>query len=1385
MADEFTAWLSTNYNLQVESQEIQFGLLSGLEWNDVLLLSQDADTLVYIEQLKVKPTNFSFTTYQKVYLQGLHLNMTYQDSIQNAELYKLVQSFSGEPSNGESNFAIQKLWLNDAKILYGEPSDVMQFRNIDFYAKDMSFGEKLAMEIQNCSWSVVNGQDHEFSASLFSSDEMQYLNAVRWKSEDAYLSFSLTKDLKSDFTHLKELQLQIDQGAFAGIYNAFPDSLSLNLSTDIELQGTNVKTNDFRFSSNFGSTINADIAIENVFELDRWNYDFQAAQFRIDKKEWLWIEPLFNKSYLFAVLGSIEASGNLKGSLDQVNLSMNLDSEQGAIEAEVSVDISDSLNQPAYEGNIDLKSFNLNAFSGTNNLGEIDARLNVKGEGFDLESFNTKLAGSVASLHWNGYDYENIELNGRLKPNHFSGELAITDSHLEMDFSGDIDFSGEKPKMDFVADIIETDLVALQLDEKHQTAILSTLIEMNLTGNNWGNIEGDLDVLFTTLETEDHYYHFDDLSFSSIRSNRGDSLLIRSAFAEIDVVGQMNIPQIFNSVNAYLKPHFPLLESSPQYPQDFTFDAVLYNTKAITELFVPQMHIGDGTLLTGSFNNNGLGLQMSATSPVFKYANLSLEDLSLSTQSDEDNWSLSLKTSEILSDERSKLEYLEIDQIGSYGDWRFALAWAGSDSSKFDGIVKGDYKVGAHNLNMAFEESQFYFADTLWTLSSSSSLAYLNDRWTSAISFETDEQRLDISHKNANYDLHFHNFATLNFYPWMKDAFTFLDGKMNGNLQWNDRDKLSTSLSIDSTMLNDYYFGDMTIDVLYDKKSEAQSVQGAVHALGEQNINFSGLYLTKLDSNNFNLDIDVNHLDLAHIEMYVDDVFDEFSGGLSGDFNFYGELSDLAFEAAFDVDQMNISVPSLNSRMESKNVSKMYLTHEYIDFEGLLFDDGYGGEALLSGELFHDYFTDFSLGLTIDVDSFLCLNTDAYFDEAYYGKGVATGDVSFLGPFDAIEIAVNAKAEKGTDIYIPLDDDENLDELNFVHFVERNNAVVDSVWSVAELTSSESGLAIDLNLEFNQDATINLIFDEALGDKIHARGNGFINVGVSEADDIYMFGEYILEEGDYLFTLQNFANKKFEIENGASISWDGNPYQADMNLNALYKLNTNISPLSPEYNRNADVECRMLMTGSLLKPDIEFDIQIPSGDDLIKRILDERTNTEEKNTQQFLSLLVLNNFMSSDELENTDVDYLSSTVSTGIEVLNNQLSNWTSQFTDRVDLGIKYNPSLGDTLTNKEFELLLNNMKVNDRITLNGNIGTLPNQDATRFIGDLKVEYRLSDDGKLRLVAFRNLEESFELQADDSNYTTGLGVFYRAEFDDFTDLWNKFLNMFRSKSREI
>ena len=1390
MAQEFTSWLAQEYQIQLQSDKIKLGILSGLQWNDVLLLDSQQDTLVYVEEVKIQTSNLSFSHFKKVYLKGLQVNYQYGDSLADAELYRYIEPFLN--SKKESNtLIIDNFWVNGASIDVGNKIEQRSFRNLDLFLRDCRLSSQIAFVLSNMEWVQYQGQRHQLVAEQVEFSSQSYkIEGLEWGSGSSSMNFDFHQ--YKDSAELKIHQLQIDENAVAGLYTHWPATLQFGLSADFKVVGDSLWSNNLQIDSEKGSVVNGVLGIKNWTDFKNWNYNIQANQFDLVADEWHWIESLFDNDYLLSRLGTIRSQATLNGSMSDLDLNLLLSSEQGNIESDLFIDISDSLEVPIYKGALTLNHFNLAAFVGDTKFGTLNAEVSVEGEGFDLTSFDTDVHGTVKSIAINDYEYKNITLDGRLQPNHFKGEAFVVDENLEVDFSGEIDFSKEKPVMDFVADIVEANLVKLNWYDKTPLAKLSTLVEMNLVGDNLANIEGDIGVYYTTVETYDNYYHFNDLHFSSQKLASKDVLTLTSDFANANFEGTIDVPNLFNSFFAYLSPHFPLLNKGRNQAQNFVFEVDLFNTSALTNLLMPALNLGDGANTIGSFNNRGEGLNIAVESPNLGWGKWLWRDLKINSIATTEHWEIGLTGAKLDFNSVTKVENIEIDQVGNYGDWRYAMAWLSNDSIKFDGIVKGEATVDANSLNVGVEESQFYFADSLWTINENSKIKYSNNNLSTAIYLKTLSQNIafvfDGNIEDNTIDVEVSNFEFDNLSPWLSRIKSSIDGQLNGHfnrVQKNNTQQLNSSIQTNQLIVNDYLFGALNIDVDTDSQNEIQSIEGFVNKNSIKSVEFNGAYMPSLDSNNFSLSMDVHDFDTKHLRSYLNVVVEDLKGDAEGYINFYGNLSKPEFDGELIVEDVSLSVPFLNINFNAIENSVIQLSDRHIEFKDFDFvstqNEENIGDGALSGDVFHHNFKDFSLDLGIIADSLLCLNTDAYRDEAYYGRAIATGNASFSGPIQAIAIEVNAATDKGSSLFIPLDEDESLDELSFVHFIEQNESVNDSVWTLSDQVKKSTGLTIDMNFELNENAQTNIIFDETLGDKISARGTGFINVGLNSADEVYMFGDYTLSEGDYLFTLQNFVNKKFEIQKGAQLLWDGNPYTAQMDLNALYHINTNISALSPEYNRNSDVECMMLMTGDLLQPDIEFDIQIPKGDDYIKRLLDERTNTEEKKTQQFLSLLVLNSFMSTDELENTDVDYLSSTLSTGTEMLNNQLSNWLSQTTDRFDLGLKYHPNLGDTLSNKEFELLLNNMKVNDRITFNGNIGTQPAQNTTRIIGDFKVEYRLSDDGKLRLLAFRNLEESFQLQDASSNYTTGLGLFYRDEFDNFSDMWQKFLGMFRQK----
>lgn len=1390
MANEFCSWIAKEYEIDLQSDKIKLGLFSGLQWDDVLLLDSKQDTLLYVEEIKIKASNLGFNHFSKVYLEGIELNYSYTDSVTDAEFYKYIAPFL--TSKKESNpLFIDNLWINGGRIDFGNSVNQYSFRDIDLYLKDCDLSSESSFVLSNLAWKQFEGQEHKLEANQIEiSNGARNVEGFLWRSGESVAEFDFSQF--NDSTELQVHQLKVDKNAVNGILNQWPTDLAFDLSASFNGVGDRLWAENIKIQSTNGSKVNGDFIVQKYSDFSNLTYSINADEFNIDSKEWLWIEPLFEQNYLLSKLGSIRSNATINGSLSDINLNLLLSSDQGNIESELFVNISDSLDAPVYKGDLMLSQFNLAPFVQNDALGNIEAEVSVEGKGFDLLSFDTEVYGQISTLVINDYNYSNISLDGRLQPNHFKGKAIVKDENLEVDFSGEVDFSKNKPVMDFVADVVEANLVQLNWYNKSSVAKLSSLVEMNFKGSRWDDIEGDIGVYYTTVETYDNYYHFNDIFFSSEKLADKDVLKLSSDFGNANFEGKIDVPNLFQSFTAYLNPHFPLLNKGRDKSQNFVFNINLFNSSALTNFLVPQLKLGDGAVISGSFNNRAEGLSLQVNSPNLGWDKWLCRDLRLTSIATTEHWELALSGEKLDYNNATKIENIEIDQVGNYGDWRYAMAWTSNDTIKYDGIVKGMAKVNSNELNLFAEESQFYFADSLWVVDESSEISYRNKKLNASILLNTALQNIAVSFEgdkvDKQVDVQLQNFDFENVSPWLNRAKTDVKGLLSGNVSWsnfNEVSQVNSQLSTNHLYLNNFLFGALDLNVDFDEESEVHNIVGVISKYGEPSVEIDGACLAQLDSNNFTLGVEVLDFDMRHLRSYLDVVVTNVDGEGNGSLNFYGALKSPKFDGEFTVDNIALNVPYLNTFFKAQDQSVIQLSDRHIEFKDFDFvsveDRSEVGVGNLKGDILHSYFTDFALDLELNADSLLCLNTDEYRDEAYFGTAIASGDATFKGPINAIEIVLNAQSKKGTSLSIPLDDEDVIDERSFVHFVDEHKVQSDTIWTIAEQLKKNTGVTVDLNLELDETAQTHIIFDETLGDKLSCKGKGFINVGVNNADEVYMFGDYTVSEGDYLFTLQNFVNKKFKIQPGAKLLWDGEPYNAKMDLNALYIVNTSMSNLSPEYTRNSEVECTMKMTGDLIQPNIDFDIQIPNGDDYIKRLLEERTNTQEKETQQFLSLLVLNSFMSADELANTDVDYLSSTLSTGTEVLSNQLSNWMSQFTDRVDLGLKYQPNQGDTLSNKEFELLLNNMKVNDKITFNGNIGTLPAQNKTRFIGDFKVEYRLSDDGKLRLLAFRNLEESFQLQNDESNYTTGLGLFYRDEFDDFTDLWNKFKGMFKRK----
>jgi hypothetical protein len=514
----------------------------------------------------------------------------------------------------------------------------------------------------------------------------------------------------------------------------------------------------------------------------------------------------------------------------------------------------------------------------------------------------------------------------------------------------------------------------------------------------------------------------------------------------------------------------------------------------------------------------------------------------------------------------------------------------------------------------------------------------------------------------------------------------------------------------------------------------------------------------------------------------VKDVLSDVRGIAGGEMTMKGTVNKPLLEGIIKIQKASFIVSYLQTRYNF--TTDVTITPTAFMLKNADVYDSDGNKAVVNGLLSHNNFSDIKFESTINTNKFLFMNTAEKDNDLYYGKAYASGVVSFLGTPENINIEVNAKTEKNTKFYLPLSSSSDVTEQNFIRFT---NSINDTIKVDENRKVDLSGIQLTLNLQVTPDAEAQIIFDSKVGDVIRGRGTGNLKLEITPTSDFNMFGDYTIESGDYLFTLQNIINKKFEIEKGGTIRWNGDPYMAILDITAAYKLKASLYDLMLDsaYKQRVPVECILNMRNNLMQPDFKFDIKLPEGDTKPNSVIASLSN-EEMN-KQIISLLVLNRFVTPESFRGgSQLAETRSGNAVGVnssELLSNQLSHWLSQISKDFDIGVNYRP--GDEITKDEVELALSTQILNDRVILNGNVGVGGTQTSSsnNFVGDFEVDVKINKSGKLMVKGFNR--SNTDIINDTAPYTQGLGLFYREDFDSIDELLQRYWRgMFRRKEEE-
>ena len=530
----------------------------------------------------------------------------------------------------------------------------------------------------------------------------------------------------------------------------------------------------------------------------------------------------------------------------------------------------------------------------------------------------------------------------------------------------------------------------------------------------------------------------------------------------------------------------------------------------------------------------------------------------------------------------------------------------------------------------------------------------------------------------------------------------------------------------------------------------------------------AGVFKIEDDDYPMNFKLITRNFNIAPFSAIGENVLQNFEGYFNSDIDVKGTFFKPVFEGKINAVNSSFDVPYLGLRYGFVDDPTFTLNNQTINIKDFTLNEKKSNTSgVMNGKISHNRLKDWFLDFKIESKNLIALNTQSSDNEYYYGTGFLNGSAYFIGPGKDLDIEINGATQENTKIIIPIRYGDGLDQLSYLTFKENNN---DSTTNLLN-----QGLEVFLNININKNAEIEIIFDEKTGSKISGLGEGQFNIISDYTDNFTIDGEFTLETGYYFYKNFGIVERVFDLNKGANIVWNGDPYKGIIDAKARYNVpgGANPAPLiqNTSFNRKIPTYVDVELQGELSNLETpNFEIIFPNTSGSIKSELDYYLNDSEKKQTQAISLISQGYF-----LDNSS----SSLVST--QTITNNLFQRASGIIDdllggdddKMNLGINYEQ--GDkfstsSLLNRDRIGLSLQSEISDKILINGKIGVpVSGTEENVILGNVQIDFLLNNSGSLRAKVF-NKENEYQFFGDEIGFTQGVGISYDVEFDSFSEL---------------
>lgn len=1073
-------------------------------------------------------------------------------------------------------------------------------------------------------------------------------------------------------------------------------------------------------------------------------------------------------------------------------------------------------------GDVKTSSLQLGELLENDLLGPLSLNVHVNGE-LSSEHSDAEVSGEILRLGINGYDYDSLRMKGHLVNREFNGLIEARDRNLRFDFRGLLDLNDERmPRYDFALDLEEANLAALGINRRDSVSVLAARIAARAVGRTLDDLNGIIFVRDVSYRYNDRELAADSVVIVGRNSLSDKFIRLRSDFVDADYEGKTSYKEVFAYLQQRFRDYVPMLDGGPgwqaQHPDTVEladgYSQLTVNVRKINPLVnavSSGLQIADGSRLQLRINPANDKLSFEAASDYIERGRMLVTRLNLDAHNRGDSLVFAASTEDLY------LNSFHMSRVGMSGgakDNKLELITDFADTlDDVSGRIgfRSEFARGrgpaGRQIDLRLTPSYISRGEKTWNI------------YTDGITADTSRIRIDrfrmvnagqqllldgvVSRRlQDSVQLTLHNFELAPFSQFTSSMGYRVDGRTNGSATMKavlGAGEVQADIVVDSISINDLAVPSIWL------RSRWDFIQNRAGILVQQRENLDtlvrGFYAPSQKRYYARATLDA--VELSALDPLLKGVVERTGGNADVDIalrgsgkeaNLSGQIAVRDFTTTVDFTQVTYTMP--RTVIEVKN--------NHLIAEGVPLYDPEKNEGLFSIDLNLEHLSNISYSVKVLPKELMVLNTTSKDNDLFYGRIFASGSATIAGSKGGVKMDIVATTEGDSEFYMPLSGQSNAKTADFVTFVTpeqidttdylvRKKLLFQQQGRKKEAAGSTMDITMALNVQDN--TAFQLVIDPTVGSALKGRGNGMLNLHINPGNGIFnMYGDYTLIEGSFLFSLQNIITKKFIIESGSMIQWTGEPVDARLDINAVYKLKTSLQPLlntvtassdddqsgSRISDRSVPVDCKIHIGGRLSNPQLDFSVVVPVTDIETQAAVASVLNTQEAQAQQFISLVALGTFSNSGSANIG----ASSGVATGLEMLTNQLTNWFS--TD--DYRIILNYRAGSEMTGDEVDFGFSTNLINNRllVEVEGNY-IIDNKQAvsnnvSNFMGEAHVTWLIDKSGNLRLKAFTQTIDRFD--ENQGLQETGIGISYKEDFNNFKDLKQRIRDRFTNKKRQ-